>query len=75
LELLVHNNTYPLASRVREFCDAVGIGKSKFYEEVRAGRIRLRKLGGRSVVAVDDARAYIENAPLAGRSETDPRLS
>ena len=39
---------------VKEATFLYGIGRSKFYQEVAAGRIRLRKLGRRALVGSDD---------------------
>ncbi len=36
-----------------------GIGHSKFYEEVAAGRLRLIKMGRRSFLSPDEIRRYV----------------
>ncbi len=46
------------AWRVREFCDAVRISRSHFYELVKRGEIRTVKLGARRLVA-DGERARL----------------
>jgi hypothetical protein len=51
------------ALTVDEFCGWASIGRSKFYQEVTEGRIRLRKVGRKSVVVVADARAWLESLP------------
>jgi excisionase family DNA binding protein len=48
---------------VQEAIFAYGIGRSKFYAEVAAGRIRLRKLGRRALVASDDMEAWAAQLP------------
>lgn len=56
------------ALTVDEFCAFVSIGRSKFYQEVIEGRIRMRKIGRKSVITVIDAMAYLENLPEGGRA-------
>ena len=53
----------PLATPLRKFFKRVGIGPTKGYAEVNAGRIKVRKIGNRSVVLEEDGRAYVENLP------------
>ena len=36
-----------LAFSIPEFCAAVGIGRSRAYEEIKAGRLRILKCGRR----------------------------
>lgn len=56
-------DTTPLAYPVNEFAKAVGIGRSKVYEEIRLGRLRAKKLGARTVITGPDARAYLDSLP------------
>jgi len=51
------------ALSVDEFCGWASIGRSKFYQEVAAGRIRLRKIGRKSVVTMPDALAWLSELP------------
>ncbi len=51
---------------VSEATSDYGIKRSKFYQEVAAGRIRLRKCGRRSLVSVDEMEAWAAGLPLAG---------
>lgn len=57
------------ALTVDEFCAWAPLGRSKFYQEVTAGRIRLRKVGRKSVVTVTDALAWLESLPDGGRAD------
>ena len=57
------------ALTVDEFCRWASIGRSKFYQEVTEGRIRLRKVGRKSVVTVPDARAWLESLPDRRRAD------
>ncbi|MXP27909.1 helix-turn-helix domain-containing protein [Porphyrobacter algicida] len=49
-----------LAYRIDEACRAIGIGRSKLYELNREGKIKIVRLGGRSVVPVTELRALLE---------------
>lgn len=57
------------ALTVDEFCEWLGVGRSLFYREVAAGRIRLRKIGRKSVVTVPDALTYRDSLPDAGLAD------
>jgi hypothetical protein len=55
-----------LAYRRREFCDAVGIGPSKFHQLVREGRLRVTKLGKATIVLNEDAEAFVQSLRASG---------
>jgi hypothetical protein len=46
------------ALRPTDFCRQYGIGKTKFYEEVRDGHLRVRKLGRSTLVLIADAEEW-----------------
>jgi len=49
----------PLAYRVRDFCKSVGVGKTKFYELLRAGKIKTITIGGRRLVPAEEAQRIV----------------
>jgi hypothetical protein len=53
---------YPLDDLCAEF----GIGRSTAYAEIRAGRLRAFKVGGRTMVAGEDALAWREHYRAQG---------
>jgi hypothetical protein len=53
-------NLPKLAYTVPEFQKATGVGRTRLYEEIRLGRLRLTKVGRRSIIAVGDARAWLD---------------
>lgn len=57
------NDSTPLAYPLNDFAKAIGIGRSKVYEEIRLGRLRAKKLGARTVITGTDARAYLDSLP------------
>lgn len=40
------------------------VGNTKFYKDMKEGRIRARKFGNRNLITAADARAYIEGRPM-----------
>lgn len=44
-----------LAFRVQPFCKSIGIGRTKFYELVAAGKIKTVIIGGRRLIPGDEA--------------------
>jgi excisionase family DNA binding protein len=53
---------------VQEAILGYGIGRSKFYQEVAAGRIRLRKCGRRTLVSTDDMETWAAGLPVVNRN-------
>lgn len=48
---------------VKEFCAAVSIGRTLFYDEVRIGRIKTKKAGKRTLVPTTELDAWPERLP------------
>jgi len=48
---------------VADFCDLYSIGKTSFYREVNAGRLKIRKFGSATRVARSDAEAWADALP------------
>lgn len=55
------NSTHaqPLTVRIPEACRITGIGRSKLYELINAGEIRIVKVGTITLVPVDSLRQYL----------------
>lgn len=49
----------PLAYRVKHFCSSVGLGKTKFYELLRDGKIKTVIIGGRRLVPAEEAQRLV----------------
>ncbi len=49
----------PVACTVDAFCRSLSIGRSTFYKEVRAGRIRVAKIGRRTIVPLSEQARYL----------------
>lgn len=44
--------------QINEACDALGISRSKLYSEVKAGRLRMGRFLGRSVIARNELERF-----------------
>lgn len=53
----------PRALTVKEFCQQYGIGQTQFYEEVKEGRLPVRKVGRKSLITRDDAETWLQSLP------------
>jgi hypothetical protein len=53
----------PLAYPLPDFLKLAGIGRTKAYEEINAGRLKVRKNGNRTIVLAADAKAWLDSLP------------
>jgi hypothetical protein len=53
------NSITPLAYRINDFCQAMGIGKSAFYILVKAGKIKTIVIAGRRLIPADEAHRLV----------------
>ena len=51
------------ALTVRAFCDRYSIGRTAFYEEINSGRLIAKKRGGKILIPLASARAWLEALP------------
>lgn len=51
-----------LAYSIGEACEATSLGRSTIYNLIAAGRLRLRKVGRRSVILGEDLERLLEDA-------------
>jgi excisionase family DNA binding protein len=64
----MHTNTaasMPLYASTTRACDLLGIGKTKLYAFAGDGLIRIVKAGGKSLVDMEQARAWMASLPTA----------
>ncbi|WP_363348835.1 hypothetical protein [Methylocystis echinoides] len=47
-----------------EFQALAHIGNTKFYKDMRAGAIRVRRFGGRNMITAADAKDYLAGRPM-----------
>ncbi len=49
-----------LAYTIQEFCEAVGLSKGMIYKEIRAERLKVKKVGARTLVPIEEAQAWMK---------------
>ena len=54
------NRALPLAVRVREACRLTGIGRSKLYELIAAGHIKVIKVGAITLIPTRSLQCFLE---------------
>jgi excisionase family DNA binding protein len=59
----------PLLVSIPEAAGILGIGKSTLFELLAAGKIKARKLGARSLIAVTDLEEYARTLPVRQTGE------
>ncbi len=59
-----------LVYSVPEAKKALGIGNTKFYDLLKDGALRSRKIGRRTVIAADDLHAFIAALPVRSSDAT-----
>lgn len=52
------------AMSIAEFCERYGPGRTTTYQEIKAGRLRARKCGKRTIITDDDAERWLECLPI-----------
>lgn len=57
---------------IRETCALADASRSKFYEDLKARRVAIRKLGNKSVVPGPIAKRYIAGLPIGDLLDTPP---
>lgn len=64
------DQTAPLAYTIKAFCAAYQIGHTKTYKEIKAGRLKARKVGKRTLILTTDAETWASQLPtLEGLSD------
>jgi hypothetical protein len=58
-------NDNRLARPLRQFCADVGIGMTTAYEEIKAGRLIVAKVGAKTLVPDDRGREWLRSREVA----------
>jgi len=61
--------TNPRAFPIRNFCVRYGIGRSKAYEEIKAGRLVAVKSGQRTLIREEDAETWLRSLPAIASAQ------
>jgi excisionase family DNA binding protein len=54
-----------IAHSIDGACEAADVGRTSIYEAIRAGDLKARKLGRRTIILDEDLRAWLAALPLA----------
>jgi excisionase family DNA binding protein len=50
-----------LAYGISEVVEATNVGRSRLYEDIRAGKLKTFKVGKRTLIAADDLKKWLES--------------
>jgi hypothetical protein len=50
---------------IASFCQRYGVGRTLTYDEIKSGRLRVRKCGRRTLITEDDAENWLRRLPSA----------
>lgn len=51
------------AFSIDEFCSAFGIGRNLVYDQIKEKRLKIRKVGRRTIIRAEDAKAWLDALP------------
>jgi excisionase family DNA binding protein len=57
-----------IAHSVDSACEAADVGRTSIYEAIRAGELKARKLGRRTIILDDDLREWLASLPSFGEA-------
>lgn len=63
-----------LSYTVSEMVAATGLGRSRLYEEIRAGRLRIVKAGRRTLILAIDLEKWLDSLPKGAPKPVDGRI-
>jgi excisionase family DNA binding protein len=55
------------ALSLQEFCNRMGLGRTRAYEEIKAGRLRTVKCGSRRLVPVAECAAWLDRLAIQSK--------
>jgi excisionase family DNA binding protein len=53
----------PLLVSITESCRLLGVGRTKLYELIASGELRIRKIGRKSLISMSDLERWAERLP------------
>jgi excisionase family DNA binding protein len=65
-------NTTALAVCVEEAARRAGVGRGFLYQQISQGRLRARKAGRRTLIALTDLAAWLEALPTSAAEGAEP---
>lgn len=71
---MLEANAKALAVSIEEAARLAGVGRGYLYQQISQGRLRARKAGRRTLIALADLAAWVEALPTFAKSDlSDPR--
>ena len=58
LSTIVPTSNAVQAYSIEAFCERFGLGRSNTYEKIRLGRLQVRKIGSRTLIAHEDVNRH-----------------
>ena len=52
-----------LAYTINSFAERAEMGRTSVYAEIRAGKLKAKRRGSRTIITAEAARAYLDNLP------------
>jgi excisionase family DNA binding protein len=65
--------SYRLAHSISDATKITGVGRSFIYEEIKEGRLRIRKAGRRSLIFDSDLKAWLASLPEKKTHSNTPK--
>lgn len=54
------------AFSIKEFSEVVSLGKTRIYEEIKSGRLKVCKIGRRTIITDQAADEWLQSLPEGG---------
>lgn len=64
---VANKSTEKLSYSINEACAAIGIGRTKLYEMIASKKLKVRKLGDRTLIRRPDLQRFVDKLPIAVR--------
>ena len=55
----------PLAHRIPDACQRIGLGRSSLYELIKSGHLRTVRIGGRTLIPESELQRLVDDAKAA----------
>ena len=62
------NDTLKIGYSIKEACQASSLGRTTIYSHIAAGRLRVTRVGGRTIIPAENLHALIAGEGLFGPS-------
>jgi hypothetical protein len=66
-----YRHTWQRAMSIRAFCEIYGLRRTSTYSEIQSGRLKARKVRGRTLIGYDDAEQWWHSLPELHEARDD----